>query len=265
MLAIHRQAGYNKSSLFASKMEMEKNVHLMRKKDQQGWVCAVIPAAGSSTRMGGLNKMLLELDGQPILVRTAAVFQQCAAVNEIVLVCREQDILPYGKLMKQYGFDKVRTIVCGGDTRSASVLAGICACPENTTLVAVHDGARPLVTQEIITEAVNAAAEYGAAAPTVPVKDSIKRVENGEIVADVARDTLAAVQTPQVFRREMLENALRQAMQSGRSFTDDCAAVEAFGVTVRATAGSYENMKVTTPEDIIMGEAILQNREENSI
>ena len=230
----------------------------MLKKTALPAVCAVIVAAGSSRRMGGENKLLLPLCGVPVLAHTLSAFEKCAAVRDIVLVCREQDIVPYTELARAYGISKLRTVTRGGDSRTASVLAGIAAAPEDTALVAVHDGARPLVSEAVITEAVYAAAEYGAAAPVVPVKDSIKRIENGCIAADVPRDTLAAVQTPQVFRRETLLHALQQAAWAGRTFTDDCAAVEACGQTVRATHGSYENIKITTPEDIASAEAFLQ-------
>lgn len=225
-------------------------------------VCAVIVAAGSSRRMGGENKLLLSLGGQPVLAHTLCAFQKCPAVRDIVLVCREEDILPYSELAQAFGVDKLRTVTRGGDTRTASVLAGVSASPEDSVLVAVHDGARPLVPEAVITEAIAAAAEHGAAAPVVPVKDSIKRIENGVIAADVPRDTLAAVQTPQVFRRELLLRALHQAAQSGRTYTDDCAAVEAIGQTVRATHGSYENIKITTPEDIAVAEAFLDEEGE---
>ncbi len=225
-------------------------------------VCAVIVAAGSSRRMGGENKLLLSLGGQPVLAHTLCAFQKCPAVRDIVLVCREEDIVPYSELAQAFGVDKLRTVTRGGDTRTASVLAGVSASPEDAVLVAVHDGARPLVSEAVVTEAIAAAAEHGAAAPVVPVKDSIKRIENGVIAADVPRDTLAAVQTPQVFRRELLLRALHQAAQSGRTYTDDCAAVEAIGQTVRATHGSYENIKITTPEDIAVAEAFLDEEGE---
>lgn len=117
--------------------------------------------------------------------------------------------------------------------------------------------ARPLVSEAVITEAVTTAAEYGAAAPVVPVKDSIKRIKDGNIAADVARDTLAAVQTPQVFRKDLLRRALTSAAERGYSFTDDCAAVESLGTIVKATHGSYQNIKITTPEDILVAEALL--------
>ena len=229
-----------------------------RKKTDLPAVCAVIVAAGSSRRMGGENKLLLlEIDGVPVLARTLSAFQKCAAIRDIVLVCREQDIMPYTELAKAFSIDKLCTVTRGGETRTESVLAGITAAPENAVLVAVHDGARPLVSEAVITEAVTTAAEYGAAAPVVPVKDSIKRIEDGNIAADVARDTLAAVQTPQVFRKDLLRRALTSAAERGYSFTDDCAAVESLGTIVKATHGSYQNIKITTPEDILVAEALL--------
>lgn len=233
-----------------------------KKKPALPAVCAVIVAAGSSRRMGGENKLLLPLDDAPVLAHTLSAFEKCAAIRDIVLVCREQDILPYSDLARAFGISKLRTVTRGGDSRTASVLAGITAAPEDTGLVAVHDGARPLVSEAVITEAVYAAAEYGAAAPVVPVKDSIKRIQNGSIAADVPRDTLAAVQTPQVFDRALLTRALETAACENRTFTDDCAAVEAMGQAVRATHGSYENIKITTPEDILVAEAFLHREED---
>ena len=197
-----------------------------------------------------------------MLAHTLSAFEKCAAIRDIVLVCREQDILPYSDLARAFGISKLRTVTRGGDSRTASVLAGITAAPEDTGLVAVHDGARPLVSEAVITEAVYAAAEYGAAAPVVPVKDSIKRIQDGNIAADVPRDTLAAVQTPQVFDRALLTRALETAARENRTFTDDCAAVEAMGQAVRATHGSYENIKITTPEDILVAEAFLHREED---
>lgn len=225
-------------------------------------VCAVIVAAGSSRRMGGENKLLLRLSGKPVLAHTLLAFEKCGSIRDIVLVCRKQDTASYTALAQEYGITKLRAAVHGGDSRTASVLAGITAAPEDTALVAVHDGARPLVPGGVIEEAVCAAAECGAAAPVVPVKDSIKRIDSGVIACDVPRETLAAVQTPQVFRRETLLRALTAAADEGKTYTDDCAAVESLGQTVRATHGSYENLKITTPEDIAVAEAFLKAREE---
>ena len=220
-------------------------------------VCAVIVAAGSSRRMGGENKLLMPLCGRPVLAHTLEAFERSRAVRDIVLVCREQDMETYRALAESSRITKLRTMVQGGATRTDSVLAGVSASPEDAALVAVHDGARPLVSDKVITDAVRAATESGAAAPVVPVKDSIKRIEDGNIAADVARNTLAAVQTPQVFRKDLLRRALTSAAERGYSFTDDCAAVESLGTIVKATHGSYQNIKITTPEDILVAEALL--------
>lgn len=226
------------------------------------FVSAVIPAAGSSSRMGGENKLLMELDGMPVLAWTLAAFERCPLVHEIVVTCREQDIVPYARLAEAFGFEKVTNIVRGGATRTESVLMGVRACDERAQLVAIHDGARPLVPDEVIADAIRAAAEHGAAAPVVPMKDSVKRVENGRIVCDVPRDTIAAVQTPQVFDRMRIAAALAEALAAGAVLTDDCAAAERAGLTVFATQGSYENIKITTPEDIAVAQAFLNRRNE---
>nr|WP_297171404.1 2-C-methyl-D-erythritol 4-phosphate cytidylyltransferase [uncultured Agathobaculum sp.] len=225
-------------------------------------VCAVIVAAGSSQRMGGVNKLLLPLADAPVLAHTLTAFQKCDAVRDMVLVCREADILPYTDLARAFGISKLRTVIRGGDSRTDSVLAGVRISPADTPLVAVHDGARPLVSEAVITEAAYAAAACGAAAPVVPVKDSIKRIEDGRIAADVPRATVAAVQTPQIFDRALLLRALETAARQNRTYTDDCAAVEALGHSVQATHGSYENIKITTPEDMLLAEALLHREAE---
>ncbi len=220
-----------------------------KKKPKVPAVCALILSAGASRRMGE-DKQLIELSGMPVLARTLKAFEKCALITDIVLVCREQDITLYAEIAGNYGITKLRSIVRGGDTRTRSALLGLYAVPENDKLIAVHDGARPLVSEMLITEAVTTAAEYGAAAPVVPIKDSIKRVKDGMICADVPRESLYAVQTPQVFKKEILLGALETAVNDGKSYTDDCAAVEAAGQAVKATHGSYDNIKITTPEDV---------------
>lgn len=225
-------------------------------------VCAIIPAAGSSQRMGGENKLLLELGGVPILAHTLAAFERCELVDDIVVVAREDDIVPYHQLCRDFGLEKVRTIVRGGETRAHSVLEGVRNCPEGTELVAIHDAARPLVTDAVICEAIEAAAKYGGAAPVVPMKDSVKRVEDGKIAADVPRGSIAAVQTPQCFDRRRIESALVKALRRCLPLTDDCAAFEAARLPVYATAGDYRNIKVTTPEDLLTAEAFLAGREQ---
>lgn len=233
-----------------------------QKKPCRPYTAAVIPSAGSASRMGGVNKLLLEIDGIPVLARTLLAFEQSPFIDEIIVVCREQDIMDYGRLAQAYDCAKVRDVIRGGSSRTESVLAGVQACSETVHLVAIHDGARPLVSQTVIAEAVEAAARLGAAAPVVPVKDSIKRVEGGRIIADVPRDKIAAVQTPQVFQRAEILDALTRALADGASLTDDCAAAERIGVTVQATRGSYCNIKITTPEDIPAAEALLAQEDE---
>ena len=229
-------------------------------KEKQIHIAAVLPAAGSSTRMG-MNKLLLPLHDVPVLAHTLLAFEQCPLIESIVIVCREQDIMPYRQLAAAYSCTKVQYIVRGGKTRTESVLAGISACADSIDLVAIHDGARPLVSQAVIHAAITEAIKSGAAAPVVALKDSIKRVSQGKIIADVARDQIAAVQTPQVFRRTLILSALKEALASGATLTDDCAAVERIVISVSATPGSYRNIKITTPEDIPMAEALFGQEE----
>lgn len=233
---------------------------LLHAKEEQIHIAAILPAAGSSMRMG-TNKLLLPLHGIPVLAHTLLAFEQCPFIESIVIVCREQDIMPYRQLAAEYSCTKVQYIVRGGQTRTESVLAGIEACANCVDFVAIHDGARPLVSQAVIQAAITEAIVSGAAAPVVSMKDSIKRVSGGKIVADIARDQVAAVQTPQVFRRTLIRSALKESLANGALLTDDCAAVERIGVSVSATPGSYRNIKITTPEDIPMAEALFDQEE----
>lgn len=224
------------------------------------FVSAVIAAAGSSNRMGGENKLLMELEEVPVLAWTLLAFERCPVIHEIIVTCREEDIVTYARLAEAYGITKVAGIVRGGKTRTESVLLGIKACSQQADFVAIHDGARPLVSDDLIVKTVHAAIETGGAAPVVPVKDSIKKVRNGKIICDVPRGELGAVQTPQVFARSKIAAALAEAIAAGAVLTDDCAAAERIGLPVCAVEGSYENMKITTPEDIAAAEALLHWR-----
>jgi len=230
------------------------------KPDGPGFFCsAIVAAAGSSTRMG-TNKLLLELDGIPILARTLENLQQCDEVHEIIIVCRSEDIVVYSDLAAQYGITKVTKIVKGGADRAASVEAGLLAASKRATLAAVHDGARPLATPELITRVIKLAAYSNAAIPVIPVKDTIKYAERGIITQTPDRSLLYAAQTPQVFDIDLLKGALQKARDDNFTVTDDASAVEALGVAVYTTKGDYDNIKVTTPEDIAVGEAILARR-----
>ena len=230
------------------------------KQKEKPFVSAVVPAAGSSTRMGSGNKLMLEIDGVSVLARTILAFEENSSIDEIILVCREQDMVEYQELIHRYGFVKVSMIIRGGKTRTESVLAGVRAA-EKAAVVAIHDGARPLVSQKIISDTVEVAVRERAAAPVVPIKDSVKKLEGGKIIADVPRAGIAAVQTPQCFERELVLKALERAVKEGVPLTDDCSAVEATGVTCVATQGNYKNIKITTPEDIAIAEALLEMEE----
>ena len=223
-------------------------------------VYAIIPAAGSSRRMGGGNKLVMELGGQPVLCRTLQVFERCDAIDGIILVCRKQDQKIYAGLCADWKINKDMQIVEGGPSREHSVLNGILACNNQIGYVAIHDAARPLITEEIIRKAVETAKRDSAAAPGVRCKDSIQRMQKGRMIENIDREAIVAVQTPQCFDIDLIRAALTRAIEQEMKLTDDCGAVTAMGQPVTITDGSYENIKITTPEDVILGEAILKGR-----
>lgn len=218
---------------------------------------AVVPAAGRSVRMGE-DKLFLSLGEVPVILRTLRTLESSPYITEIIIAAREEQLVPLGQLCKEAALAKVRKIVVGGETRSASVLAGIREADPASELIAVHDGDRPLVTVDIVNAAIEKAAQRGAAAPAVPVKDTVKRSADGVVTATLDRTELYAVQTPQVFEHGLILGALEKAMADGAELTDDCSAVERIGMPVCLTEGSYDNIKLTTPEDLAVAEAILE-------
>ena len=219
---------------------------------------AVIVAAGSASRMGGIDKVMAPLGGEPMILRTVRAFEDCEAVKEIVIVTRKDLMGPIAELCS--GFTKVRSVVQGGSSRQESVKLGLLAFSKEVRLAAVHDGARPLVSGELIDKVIRAAHSYGAAAPAIPVKDTIKVLEGGFIAATPDRSTLRAVQTPQVIDRDLLLGALEKAEQEGTALTDDCSAVEHIGMRVRLVEGEERNLKVTTPLDLKIAELLLEEK-----
>ena len=217
---------------------------------------AVIVAAGSASRMGGIDKVMAPLDGGPMIKRTVRAFQECDSVSEIVIVTREDLILPITKLCKE--FPKIKAVVVGGKSRQESVGNGLNALSKEIKLAAIHDGARPLITWQLIDCCIRAANTYGAAAPAIPVKDTIKTVEGGIVVNTPDRAKLRAVQTPQVFDRDLLKGALLKAYQDGAEVTDDCSAVERLGMKIKIVEGDEKNLKVTTPMDLKIAEMLLE-------
>ena len=224
---------------------------------------ALVAAAGSSSRMGGVNKLLEPLDGIPVLARTLTALQLAEQVDEIVVATREEDLVEISRLCQTYGITTCTKVIRGGESRAHSVLLAALEVSSETELLAVQDGARPLVTPELIDRVITAAARCDAAAPAVPVKDTVKTVrEDGAVEQTLDRDTLRAVQTPQVFQADLLKAALQSAVESQIPITDDCSAVERLGKVVFLVEGDEENLKITTPVDLILAEAILQAREE---
>ena len=217
---------------------------------------AVIVAAGSASRMGGIDKVMAPLQGEPMLVRTVRTFQESDVIREIVIVTRK-DLLPRVKGLCA-GFDKVKTVVEGGADRASSVSAGLDALSKRVALAAIHDGARPLVSLEVIERTVRAANTYSAAAPAIPVKDTIKTVQGGIVTETPDRSKLQAVQTPQVFDLDLLLGALKNAADKKLSITDDCSAVEAMGMSVKIVEGDERNIKVTTPLDLKIARMFLE-------
>lgn len=217
---------------------------------------AVIVAAGSASRMGGIDKVMAALGGEPMIARTVRAFQQCGAIADIVIVTRPDLIRPISALCAQ--MDKVRMVVAGGQSRQESVALGLNALPKGVELAAVHDGARPLITDAVIDRTVRAANSYGAAAPAVPVKDTIKVVRGGLVTDTPDRASLQAVQTPQVFDFDLLRGALKKAAEDAATVTDDCSAVERLGMAVKIVEGDERNLKVTTPMDLKIAEMLLE-------
>lgn len=217
---------------------------------------AVIVAAGSASRMGGIDKVMATLGGEPMICRTVRAFQQSDAIAEIVIVTREDLIRPIAALCAE--MDKVKAVVAGGSSRQESVTLGLNALSKGMKLAAIHDGARPLISDAVIDRTVRAANTYSAAAPAIPVKDTIKVVKGGLVLATPDRSTLQAVQTPQVFDFDLLRGALEKAKQDGAAVTDDCSAVERMGMSIKIVEGEERNLKVTTPMDLKIAEMLLE-------
>ena len=224
---------------------------------------ALVAAAGSSSRMGGINKLLEPLDGIPVLVRTLTALERAQRVDSIVIATREEDLITVSQLCKTYGITKCTKVIRGGEDREHSVLLAALEAEPDTELLAVQDGARPLVSPALIDRVIEAAQRCGAAAPAIPVKDTVKTVrEDGAVEETLERSRLRAVQTPQVFEASLLKAALQAALEEGAVLTDDCSAVERLGKVVYLIEGEETNLKITTPTDLILAEALLAAEED---
>jgi len=220
-------------------------------------VGAIIVAAGFSQRMGGVDKMSALLGGEPVLVRVADVFQNCDLIDQIAIVVSKQSLKKWRPLVIEQGWFKVVDICPGGERRQDSVAAGLSRL-EDCHWVVIHDGARPLVTIDLIHRGLAEAEETGAAVAAVPVIDTIKVAGDDRLVHHTPlRDNLWAVQTPQVFRFDIITKAYRRVKAE---VTDDASLVEESGYKVKLYMGSYDNIKVTTPDDLVLAEWMLYHK-----
>lgn len=220
----------------------------------------IIVCAGNSTRMGGVNKILLPLGERLVIGVTMQAFQQCESVREIIIVARECDIPQIRTEAEAAGITKLKECAIGGNTRQESVINGVRRISPDTELIAVHDGARPLVRPEHIERTIRDAQVFGGAALGVPVKDTIKMVEDGLITDTPPRKLLYITQTPQIFKRRLYFEGIDFASEHDLDFTDDCQLVEAIGGKIAMTTGDYTNIKITTPEDIRLAEVLMKMR-----
>jgi len=229
-------------------------------------ISAIIPAAGSGKRMGGnRSKQYMTIGERPIFIETLMVFNESPYIDEIILVSPPADIDLMKKMLKKYNLAKVSKLVKGGKERQDSISNGLDALDRSSTIVLIHDGVRPFISDEIIKELIDAVNQYGAAIAAVPVKDTVKKVLNrpisgASIIETVPRENLWLAQTPQAFSAKLIIDAYANAGEKGIRGTDDASLLEAMGLDVKIVMGSYENIKITTPEDLVFAEAILKER-----
>ena len=238
-------------------MDYKKFLNRFRTNTKTPHCSAVILAAGSSTRMG-TDKSVLTLDGIPVIIRAVQAFEKHDLVDEIIVVTKEESVPMIADLCAQYALKKVRRVMAGGATRAESSLIGVSAVDKKAEYIAIHDGARPLITQKVITDALYAARDYHAAVPVIPSTDTLRMVENGFIGGDVDRDSVIRIQTPQIFDADLIKGALTYAVDKNVTVTDDSSAVRLTGFKIKTVEGDVNNIKLTTPEDVPVAEAILK-------
>jgi 2-C-methyl-D-erythritol 4-phosphate cytidylyltransferase len=227
---------------------------------------AIIVGGGQGTRIKGvLPKQFLMLGDKPIAAHAIEKFENCELIDEIILVVPE-DYLGYStqRVIDKFGFRKADKIVPGGENRQESVYAGLKACPAGTTLVAIHDAVRPLISPDKISTSIELCNEKKAVVLAVPPKDTVKRGEDGLIVTTLDRDKLWLIQTPQVFEYELILEAHERAREEGFVGTDDSVLVERLGRKVAIVEGDYSNIKVTTEEDLVLAETLIDRRKDRT-
>lgn len=222
----------------------------------------VIPAAGQGKRMkAGISKQWIELLGKPVLAHTLHVFEKDPLCEGVILVGSEKELQQMQDFVESFQYQKVRKIVPGGKERQQSVYEGLKVVPTDADLVLIHDAARPFITHDSILQLVNTARDSGSAVLAVPVKDTVKRVIENQVEETIDRSSLWAVQTPQAFRLSIVMDAHRKADEEGYIGTDDASLVERIGQTVAIVMGDYHNIKLTTSDDLLFGQAILLERQ----
>lgn len=217
----------------------------------------IIVAAGNSTRMGE-NKLLMDICGVPVIEKTLNSFDNLKFIDEIILVCRQEDLLQFSKIANL--INTPIKLVCGGETRMHSSQNGIKSCNKNSTLIGIHDGARPLVSPDLIANLINCAKENKTSIPVVAVKDTIREITSNKSSKTLDRSVLFSVQTPQFFDAETIKFAVNSAIESGQNFTDDASCVEAINVPIFSVNSNYDNIKITTKEDIDLANLIIERR-----
>lgn len=243
---------------------MKKITHLFSASDRLPVCAAVVLAAGSSVRMG-TDKILAPLGEIPVLARTLRPFQQSACIREIVVVTAEDKLSEVAELCREYSIGKVTKVVAGGKTRAESALTGVSEVDSKIPLIAIHDGARPLVTEDLISRTVEMASKKNAAVPAIRSTDTLKTAgEDGAILGTVDRESTWRIQTPQVFRADLIKGALTKAMKQGLPLTDDSSAMDVLGVKTYLVEGDEENIKLTRPLDLLLAAAILRDRRERN-
>jgi len=222
---------------------------------------AVIVSAGKGLRfMEGKKKQFTLLEGKPILAHTLDKFEACSLIRSVRLVVGQEDMdYCLKEIVEKYQFQKVSKIVPGGKWRQESVKNGIDALPKDTDIVAIHDGVRPLVTQAMIEDSIHSAVRYGAVVLAIPVKETIKMSNpDGTVLKTLDRESLWQIQTPQTFQISLIREAHHRAAEDGFVGTDDASLVERMGVKVHILPGSHTNIKITTPEDLVLANLFLK-------
>lgn len=251
---------------FVSKAVSSVGRFLQRASGKHPFTSAIIVAAGSSVRMGStMTKQMTPLDGLPVIVRTIQQFEACPSINEIIIVARREEIIRYDRFMKEYHFEKITHVVPGGDTRQKSVLCGFEVISDKADYIAIHDGARCLITPDRIEQVLREAKLRGAALAAQRIQDTVKQTDSNALITQTLdRNLLWRAQTPQIFRTDIYRTAAYAALESGYEATDDSMLAEYVGFPVKVVDCGSENIKITTQEDLYFAAAVLKKRKESA-